>query len=147
MTNLTRRERRRLARDRLRLTWREEPYRTAYSVTMIPIGVLAIIFGSEVSAALGNLAAGLIPRGMGLLMVIGGAVYLHGVTTDRAQPRAVGLACMAFGFFIYGVGVLLGLGLQGAVAGGLAVAGFVATVQSIRVLLARARVVSNGTTR
>ena len=96
----------RLTWQRLVESWKYRPYITAFSVGLIPVGVLAIIFGDKVSAALGNLAANSISRGMGFALFTGGLITLLGITSHRALTLTVGMGFMALGLGIYGVGVL-----------------------------------------
>jgi hypothetical protein len=119
----------RLAGQRFVESWKYRPYITAFSVGLIPVGVLAIIFGDKVSAALGNLAANSISRGMGFALFTGGLITLLGITSHRALTLTVGMGIMAFGLGIYGVGVILGLGLAGMVAGPIALIATIATIR------------------
>jgi len=119
----------RLTWQRLVESWKYRPYITAFSVGLIPVGVLAIIFGDKVSAALGNLAANSISRGMGFALFTGGLITLLGITSHRALTLTVGMGIMAFGLGIYGVGVILGLGLAGMVAGPIALIATIATIR------------------
>jgi hypothetical protein len=98
--------------------------------------MLAILYGDEVSAALSNIAAGAMSRLMGILLVTGSILTLAGITRGKALVEVMGLTVSAVGCAIYGVGVLLGLGLHGAVAasGFLAIA--LATVRRVVTLAA-----------
>jgi hypothetical protein len=119
----------RLAGQRFVESWKYRPYITAFAVGLIPVGVLAIIYGDKVSAALGNLAANSISRGMGFALFTGGLITLLGITSHRALTLTVGMGIMAFGLGIYGVGVILGLGLAGMVAGPIALIATIATIR------------------
>lgn len=119
----------RLAWQRLVESWKFRPYLTVFAVGLIPVGVLAIIFGDKVSAALGNLAANTITRGMGFALFTGGLITLLGILSRRSLSVALGMGLMALGFGIYGIGVILGLGLGGMVAGPLALMAAVATIR------------------
>ncbi len=112
-------------------SWKYRPYVTAFAVGLIPVGVLAIIYGDKVSAALGNLAANSISRGMGFALFTGGLIALLGITSHRALTLTVGMGITAFGLSLYGVGVILGLGLAGMVAGPIALIAAIATTRQV----------------
>jgi len=121
----------RLTWQRLVESWRYRPYVTAFPIGLIPVGVLAILFGDKVSAALGNLAANNISRGMGFALFTGGLITLLGILSHRALSVTLGMGIMAFGLALYGVGVILGLGLAGMVAGPIALIAAVATIRQV----------------
>jgi hypothetical protein len=81
------------------------------------VGLLALIAGDNVSAALSNLGAGVVSRVMGALLLVGGSLVLVGFFRRGAVLEAAGLALLATGCGIYGAGVILGLGWGGMVAG------------------------------
>jgi len=121
----------RLTWQRLIESWKYRPYVTAFPIGLIPVGVLAILFGDKVSAALGNLAANSISRGMGFALFTGGLITLLGILSHRALSVTLGMSIMAFGLGIYGVGVILGLGLAGMVAGPIALIASIATIRQV----------------
>ena len=121
----------RLTWQRLVESWKHRPYVTGFAVGLIPVGVLAILLGDKVSAALGNLAANTISRGMGFALFTGGLITLLGITSHRALTLTVGMGVMAFGLSLYGVGVVLGLGLAGMVAGPIALIATIATIRQV----------------
>jgi len=122
---------------RLVESWKFRPFVTAYSIGLIPVGVLAIIFGDKVSRALGELAANSISRGMGFALFTGGVITLLGILSRRALSMTLGMGFMAFGLGLYGVGVILGLGLGGMVAAPVAL---IAAIASIRQAVTMAQV-------
>ena len=122
---------------RLVESWKFRPFVTAYSIGLIPVGVLAIIFGDKVSRALGELAANSISRGMGFAMFTGGIITLLGILSRRALSMTLGMGFMALGLGIYGFGVILGLGLGGMVAAPVAL---IAAIASIRQAVTMAQV-------
>ncbi len=130
----------RLTWQRFVESWKYRPYITAFAVGLIPVGVLAIIFGDKVSAALGNLAANSITRGMGFALFTGGLITLLGITSHRALTLTVGMGVMAFGLSLYGVGVVLGLGLAGMVAGPISLIAAIATIRQVVTLVQLAEV-------
>jgi hypothetical protein len=121
----------RLAWQRFVEAWRFRPYITAFAVGLTPVGVLAIIYGDKVSKALGNLTADVVSRGMGFALFTGGIVTFLGIVTHRALSQTIGMAFLAVGLGVYGVGVILGLGLGGMVAGPIALLACAATVRRI----------------
>jgi len=121
----------RLAWQRLVEAWRFRSYITAFAVGLIPVGVLAIIYGDRVSKALGNLAANSVSRGVGFALLIGGIITLLGILSHRALMQTLGMAFLAVGLGIYGVGVILGLALGGMIAGPIALLACAATVRRI----------------
>jgi hypothetical protein len=112
-------------------SWKYRPYVTTFAVGLIPVGVLAILFGDKVSAALGNLAANTISRGMGFALFTGGLITLLGILSHRTLSVTLGMSLMALGLGIYGVGVVLGLGLAGMVAGPIALIATIATIRQV----------------
>ena len=121
----------RLAWQRLVEAWRFRPYITAFAIGLIPVGVLAIIYGDRVSKALGNLAANFVSRGVGFALFTGCIITLLGILSHRALMQTIGMAFLAVGLGIYGVGVILGLGLGGMIAGPIALLACAATVRRI----------------
>jgi len=121
----------RLAWQRLVEAWRFRPYITAFAFGLTPVGVVAIIYGDRVSKALGNLAANSVSRGVGFALFTGGIITILGILSHRALSQTIGMAFLAVGLGIYGVGVLLGLGLGGLIAGPIALLACVATVRRI----------------
>lgn len=118
------------------------PYTLAIaSVVPIP-GVLAIIYGDATSQALSNLAAGVVSRVIGVALLVGAALTLVGVARGRSLIEAAGLLTIAFGTGVYGLGVLLGLGLGGAIAGPFALAIAAGSVLRVIGLAATAHEVS-----
>jgi len=121
----------RLAWQRFVEAWRFRPYITAFSVGLIPVGAVAIIYGDKVSKALGNLAANYVSRGVGFALFVGAIITLLGILSHRALMQTLGMAFLAVGLGVYGIGVLLGLGLGGMVAGPIALLASAATVRRI----------------
>jgi hypothetical protein len=130
--------------DRLRSARINRPYTLALA-TLLPVpGVLAIVYGDAVSAALSNIAAGAISRVMGVALLVGASLTLVGLCRSRHLIEAAGLTVMAGGCAIYGLGVLLGLGLGGAVAGTVSIAVAAGTVLRVVSLLSAAHSIGNG---
>ncbi len=125
--------------QRLQSAWVHRPYTVVIAVVLVVPGALAIVYGDAVSQALSNIAAGTISRLMGTLLVVGSALTLTGIARNRALTETLGLTVTAIGCAIYGLGVILGLGLHGAVAGSGFLAIAAATIRRVITLAAVAR--------
>jgi hypothetical protein len=110
----------------------DSPYPLSFALLFPIPGVLAIVHGDRVSQALSNITAIYISRGMGVALFAGSVLVLVGIIRNRALIKAVGLGIMAAGCAVYGLGVVLGLGLAGAVAGTMGVA--IATGSVLRII-------------
>ena len=122
--------------QRLQFAWVHRPYTVVIAVVLLFPGVLAIVYGDAVSAALSKIAADNISRLMGILLVVGPILTLVGIARNRALAETLGLTVIALGCAIYGLGVILGLGLQGAVAGSGFLAIAAATIRRVITLAA-----------
>jgi hypothetical protein len=100
----------------LHRVWRENPT-TVIALIMIPTGISAVILGDGVSKAFSNLGGATLIRCMGVAMLAGAALIITSITRDDALQEVLGLSLCALGAAIYGLGVILGLGTQGVVAG------------------------------
>lgn len=125
--------------QQLQSAWVHRPYTVVLAVVLLVPGALAIVYGDEVSQALSNIAAGTISRLMGTLLVVGSALTLLGIARNRALTETLGLTVTAIGCAIYGLGVILGLGLHGAVAGSGFLAIAAGTIRRVITLAAVAR--------
>ncbi len=125
--------------QQLQSAWVHRPYTVVLAVVLVVPGALAIVYGDSVSQALSNIAAGTISRLMGTLLVVGSALTLSGIARNRALTETLGLTVTAIGCAIYGLGVILGLGLHGAVAGSGFLAIAAATIRRVITLAAVAR--------
>lgn len=125
--------------QRVQSAWVHRPYTIVLSVVLLVPGALAIVYGDAVSAALSKIAADSISRLMGILLVVGSTLTLLGLARGRALTETLGLTVTAIGCAIYGFGVILGLGLQGAVAGSGFLAIAAATIRRVMTLAAAAR--------
>ncbi|MGH3814036.1 MAG: hypothetical protein ACRDUV_16555 [Pseudonocardiaceae bacterium] len=125
--------------QRLQWAWVQRPYTVVLSAVLLVPGALAIVYGDQVSAALSKIAADSISRLMGILLVVGPTLTLVGIARNRTLTETLGLTVTAIGCAIYGLGVILGLGLQGAVAGSGFLAIGAATILRVMTLAALAR--------
>jgi hypothetical protein len=103
--------------QQLQAAWVNRPYTVVLAAVLLIPGALAIVFGDEVSSALSAIAAGTISHMMGVLLVAGSVLTLIGIARHQTLTETLGLTATAIGCAIYGLGVILGLGLHGAVAG------------------------------
>jgi hypothetical protein len=97
--------------------WRAQPTAITLPLGMTLIGLAAIILGDNASRAFTELGGGAMIRVMGSAMLIGGALVAVGVIRDDDRFELMGLALAAFGATVYGIGCILGLGLNGLVTG------------------------------
>lgn len=132
---------------RIRLARIYRPYTIAFAVILPIPGVLAMIYGDSVSQALSNISAGVLSRFMGAALLVGGVAVITGIVKGKSLVEAAGLTLMAAGCAIYGLGVILGLGLAGVVAGSGFLAIALGTVLRVMSLTAVAREVDSDSER
>ncbi|MGQ0774537.1 MAG: hypothetical protein ACT4NY_08990 [Pseudonocardiales bacterium] len=102
---------------RLYRAWENTQTAITTPLILIPVGIVALIFGEGVSRAFTDLGGGVVIRIMGTAMVVGGCLVLQSILTGNVLNEVTGLTLTALGTAIYGGGVILGLGLHGIVAG------------------------------
>ena len=107
---------------------RRQPYTLALGLLLLIPGTLGLTYGDDVSKALSNIAADHVSRGMGGAFITGAVLVLFGLFRHEPIVEVSGLVFVAMGAAIYGLGVILGLGLAGMVAGPLALAIALGTV-------------------
>lgn len=106
---------------RLRRAKQDRSFTLALALGLPTPGTLALIYGDQVSAALSIIVAGVVSRVIGTAFLTGAVLILIGLARGRHMTEIIGLGVTAAGFAIYSLGVLLGLGLKGALAGPIAV--------------------------
>jgi len=107
----------------LRTIIRDRPWTLVYSLTYaLWAGPLATVAGHRVSSAFTIIGAGYLANAMGVIMIIGGGAALAGLIQRNHTAEGIGLVTMAVASALYALGVLLGLGFAGQVAGSLAIA-------------------------
>ena len=123
-----------LINGRQRLQWarKNRPYTLSLGFMMPYSGILALIYGDRVSSALSNISSGVPSRVIGGSLLVGGIAVIIGVFWGRYFIEATGIALLAFAFALYGIGVMIGLGLSGMIAGPLSIS--VATGSVLRVI-------------
>lgn len=97
--------------------WREQPTAVTLPLGMTLIGLAAIILGENASRAFTELGGAAMIRVMGAAMLIGGLLVAVSIVRADYLLEVIGLALAAFGATVYGIGVILGLGLNGLVTG------------------------------
>jgi len=97
--------------------WREQPTAVTLPLGMTLIGLAAIILGDNASRAFTELGGGAMIRVMGAAMLVGGLLVATSIVRNDYLLEVIGLALAAFGATVYGIGVILGLGLNGLVTG------------------------------
>ena len=102
--------------------WLAYPVATTLQVVMIPIGLEAVILGDHASRAFGNFGGATLVRVLGVALLIGGMTMVTGILREDPALEPIGATFVALGTAIYGGGVIAGLGLQGLIAGLLALA-------------------------
>jgi hypothetical protein len=116
---------------------RIRPTVTCIIFASIFVGVCALVLGEDASRAFiilgGENGGALIAHVMGGLLCMGGILSLAGVARLGSLVELLGLGFVSAGAFIYGGGVLLGLGINGLIAGGFAIGISVGT--ALRVML------------
>jgi hypothetical protein len=116
---------------------RIRPVATSVVLASIHCGVCALILGEGASRAFtiigGQGGGALIAHLMGALLLLGGVLAVVGSLRLGSLVELLGLGLASAGLAIYGGGVLIGLGVNGLIAGSLAL--YVAGGVALRVLL------------
>ncbi|MGH3882105.1 MAG: hypothetical protein ACRDRC_01715 [Pseudonocardiaceae bacterium] len=125
-------------RTRLRWALWDRTY-TLFLGAGLPVpGLLAVLLGDQVSAALGIIVADDVSRIMGVAFLAGGIATVTGLLSGSLASEFTGMTLLGIGFGIYGLGVLLGLGLAGAIAGPIAL--ILSAAIGVRIVALRRRV-------
>jgi hypothetical protein len=101
---------------------------------LIVLGMVALVRGDHVSRAFTDLGGSFLVRFLGASMVLGGILFAASLPRGDAAVESMGLAVTTLGCFMYGVGVIAGLGEQGIMAGGgflLISAGFLLRIRMV----------------
>lgn len=95
------------------------PFATNLSLVSVPIGLLAIVIGTAISAGFthvwGSVAWPI--YAWGVVLLLGGFNVAAGLLTARPARERAGLFVLAMAYAFYGVCVMLGLGSRGMVTG------------------------------
>lgn len=94
-----------------------QPVTLVLSLTLWIPGLLAIIYGEDVSRGLTVLGVGFLARVMGVSVLVGSISVVFSILKGRSTAEIIGLMLLGFGLIIYGIGVMFGLGLNGVFAG------------------------------
>lgn len=99
------------------------PFTLPLGIAALIVGILALWYGSAVSAALSIVTpetvapANTVTRAWGLLQIIGGIQVLRGVLGPRLDTERSGWSFLIFADVFYSVGLIAGLGVAGSAAG------------------------------
>lgn len=120
------------------------PFATNLSLITIPVGVIAVIIGPDISRGLGNVFHR--PELIyiwGAWMVVGGGNVALGILREHPAVERAGLYVLVVPLLFYGVFVIVGLGRGGLVTGpvfcGLAISCFQRAQFILRAAQIRAR--------
>lgn len=114
------------------------PFQVAATVMAVPIGIVAIALGADISEAMSRVLGNVpeIVRLWGVAIAVGGVVAVYGRYGGRPWLERAGLRLLGPAYGLYGFSVLLGLGRGGMVTGpmflALAVACFARARLSLR---------------
>lgn len=100
--------------------WLAYPVATTLQFAMIPAGLEAVILGDHASKAFNNFGGSSLVRVLGVALLIGALIMIAGIVREDPALEPIGATFVALGTAIYGGGVIAGLGLQGLIAGQLA---------------------------
>jgi hypothetical protein len=97
----------------------QSPFQVAACAAAVPIGVMAIVLGASVSTAMTRVLGDVpeVVRLWGAVVLVSGAASLAGRYGGRPWLERAGLRTLGPAYALYGVSVLLGLGLGGLVTG------------------------------
>lgn len=119
------------------------PFATNLSLASIPIGLLAVAFGQDVSKAFTYVYHRPEPVYVwGVVLLLGGFNVAAAIAGNVPSKERGGLYVLAAGWAFYGVSVIIGLGQGGLVSGPLALIVAVSCVQRARSIMAHAKVVA-----
>lgn len=117
------------------------PFATNLSLVSIPIGLLAVIIGPEISrgftAVFGNRPEPIYV--WGVLLLLGGGNVAVGIGQRLPSRERAGLYVLAVAYAFYGISVIVGLGWGGMVTGPVFVVLALSCVMRARVILAAAK--------
>lgn len=117
---------------------RIRPTVTSMTIASIFVGACALVLGEDASRAFtliaGDTGGALIAHMMGAALLLGGVATLAGIARLGSLVELLGLGLISAGSFIYGSGVLIGLGINGLIAGGFAIGLSVGTALRVALL-------------
>lgn len=107
-------------RERFKYAFLLRPTATLISIGVIPTGIFALSLGEGASRAFTLIPGGsLVAHAFGLLLVIGGALSVTALARSDVFLELLGQIAIALGAGLYALGVYIGLGLNGLIAGSL----------------------------
>lgn len=129
---------RRVARSLLAQS-RAYPFATNLSLVSIPIGLLAVIIGQDVSRAFTDVYNRPEPVYVwGVVLMLGGINVAYGIVWHVPSLERGGLYVLAVAYAFYGVSVIVGLGVGGLVTGPISLTLAISAMQRARVIFANA---------
>jgi len=130
-------------RLRLRTLFRHSrgyPFATNLSLASIPVGLLAVAIGPEVSKAFTIVWHSPTPVYVwGVVLVVGGCNVAVGIARPTPSLERAGLGVLAVAYTFYGISVLIGLGAGGMVTGPFFLAMALSCLQRAHIILKAAR--------
>jgi hypothetical protein len=119
---------------------RSYPFATNLSLISIPIGLLALIIGPEISRGFVSVFAGwpAVIYAWGAVLLLGGVNVALGIGRKPSRERA-GLYVLAMAYAFYGTSVIVGLRLGGLVTGPIFIGLAFSCVQRAHNILVTAR--------
>jgi hypothetical protein len=119
------------------------PFATLLSLVSIPVGLLALCVGPEVSTAFTRVFGRPEPVYLwGVVLLLGGAHVAYGLGWHVPSRERAGLWVLAGAWSFYGACVILGLGLGGLVTGPLSLTLAAAALLRARVILRTAQTIT-----
>lgn len=125
----------------LRAHGRGYPFATNLSLVSVPIGLLAIIIGPDISRGF-TVVFGDRPEPIyvwGVLLLLGGGNVAVGIGQRLPSRERAGLYVLAAAYAFYGVSVIIGLGFGGMVTGPVFIVLALSCVMRAHVLLTAAK--------
>lgn len=117
------------------------PFATNLSLVAIPIGLLSIVIGPDISRGFTAVFAGR-PEPVylwGALLLLGGGNVAIGIAERKPSQERAGLYVLAVAYVVYGACVILGLGWGGMVTGPVFVVLAVSALQRAHRIMVAAR--------
>ena len=116
------------------------PFATNLSLVSIPIGMLALIIGPDISRAFTDVFRRPEPVYVwGVILLLGGVNVAWGIVFHVPSRERAGLYVLAFAYAFYGVSAVVGLGAGGLVTGPISVTLAISAVQRARGILTYAK--------
>lgn len=120
------------------------PFATNLPLISVPIGLLALVIGPDISRGFTNVFHRPEPVYVwGVVMLLGGLQVARGIGSRHPSKERAGLYILALAYAFYGLFVMVGLGRSGLVTGPLTVTLALCCVLRARVILAAAKLLAS----